>query len=418
MIARIKLIVVLLSALIVAYSFLGGVVQTAAVGSDAYRELTIFVDILHKVRQEYVETPNMNAAMKGALQGMIESLDAYSSYVDGQTYRELGQPRGNASPGLVLSKRFGYVYVVSVLEDSPAAAQGLRSGDLIESIEGEATASMSLWEAQQRLQGEAGSSVEARIVRARRTEPTRVVLPRAEATLGEATSKMLEDGIGLLVIPHFEEGMARSIRTQLETLKSSGMQGLIVDLRGTAQGQLSEAVLAAGYFLPQGSLVMNVKDRAGGSEEFRTQQTPLVSSLPLQLMVNKGTSGAAEAFAAALQDHNAAQTLGERTNGQGSVQESFRLQDGSVLILSTKLAFRPSGDPIQGERTRNSGVVPDLRWPSQDFETSFYYENIPEGSDQELSDDFYKRLADAIEVEQLRKAVEIIRQGFLNKKAA
>ncbi|MEE8585508.1 MAG: S41 family peptidase [Acidobacteriota bacterium] len=418
MIARIKLIVVSLSALIVAYSFLGGVVQTSAVGSDAYRELTIFVDILHKVRQEYVEEPNMKAAMKGALQGMIESLDAYSSYVDSQTYRDLSQPDGDAFPGLVLSKRFGYIYVVSVLPGSPASGQGLRSGDLIESIAGEATASMSLWEAQHRMLGEEGSSVEVRVVRARRSGPTRVVLKRAEVALPDATSRMVEDGIGVLDIPHFGEGMARSIRTRLEMLKSSGVRGLIVDVRGTAQGDFSEAALAAGYFLPQGSPVMTMRDRSGGAEEFLSQESPLISEIPVQLLVDRGTSGAAEVFVAALQDHQAAGTLGERTNGQGSVQESFRLQDGSMLILSTKLAFRPSGDPIQAERARNSGVVPDLRWPGQDFETGFYYDNIPEGSNQELGDDFYRRLAEAIEAEQLRKAVEKIRETFLNKKAA
>ena len=418
MITRIKLIVILLSALIVAYSFLGGVVQTAAVGSDAYRELSIFVDILHKVRQEYVEEPNLDAAMKGALQGMIESLDAYSSYVASQTYRDLSQPDGDASPGLILSKRFGYIYVVSVLAGSPAADQSLHSGDLIESIAGQPTASMSLWEAQRRLLGEEGSSVEVRVVRARRTEPARVVLERSNAALPEATSRMAADGIGVLEIPHFGEGMTRSIRTRLEMLKSSGLRGLIVDLRGTAQGDYSEAVLAAGCFLPQGSQVLTLRDHSRGSEEFRSLEPPLISDLPLQLLVDRGTSGAAEVFAAAMQDHQAAGTLGERTNGQGSVQESFRLHDGSMLILSTKLAFRPSGDPIQGERRRNSGVVPDLRWPGQDFETGFYYDNIPEGSDRELGDDFYRRLAEAIKAEQLRKAVERIRQAFLNKKAA
>ncbi len=418
MIARIKLIVVLLSALIVAYSFLGGVVQTSAVGSDAYRELTIFVDILHKVRQEYVEEPDLNTAMKGALQGMLESLDAYSSYVDSKTYRDLSQTDGDAFPGLVLSKRFGYIYVVSALPGSPAAEQGLRTGDLIESVGGVATASMSLWEAQHRLQGQEGTSVEVRVVRARRTQPARLVLKRADMELPDATTRMLEDGIWLLDIPHFGEGMAGSIRSRLELLKSSGLRGLIVDVRGTAQGSFSEAVLAAGFFLPQGSQVMTMRDRSGGSEEFRSQKSPLISGLPIQLLVDRGTSGAAEVFVAALQDHQAAGTLGERTNGQGSMQESFRLQDGSVLILSTKLAFRPSGDPIQGERASSSGIVPELRWPGQDFETSFYYDNIPEGSGRELDDDFYRRLAEAVEAEQLRKAVERIRAAFLNRKAA
>ncbi|HSR54367.1 MAG TPA: S41 family peptidase [Acidobacteriota bacterium] len=420
MMVRIKLVIVLLSALIVAYGFVGGVIDTAAVSNDVYQDLSVFMDILHKIRDEYVEEPNMNRAIKGALQGMVESLDPYSSFVDGETYSELAERRGTdaASPGLVLSKRFGYAYVVSVLPGSPAEAQGLRTADVVESIEGRTTSAMSLWEAESRLMGESGSQVEVRVIRARRTQPASIVLERRKTRLREPSGRMEEEGIGVLRIPHFNSGVSQSLSQELKDLKSSGLAGLLIDVRGTALGDLGEAVSVASLFLPQGTLAARLKNRKGQEEELTTQAEPVFPSGPVLILTDRGTSGAAEVFTAALHDHQRAETLGERTNGQGGVQESFRLQDGSRLILATQRVFRPSGEAVQAEGPRDSGVAPDVRWPEQDFETNFYYDNVPEDASEELGDEYYRRLAEAVEKEQLRKAVEKIRERLLNKKAA
>lgn len=417
---RIKLVIVLLSALVVAYGFVGGVMDTAALSNDVYQDLSIFMDILHKIRDEYVERPDMDRAIKGALQGMVESLDPFSSFVDGQTYQELEGRRTPeaASPGLILSKRFGYVYVVSVLAGSPAEAQGLRTADMVESIEGQSTTTMSLWEAESRLMGEPGSQVEVRVIRARRTQPTRLELERRRTQLRDASSRMVEDGIGLLTISHFNQGTADSVAEQLGKLESSGLRGLLIDVRGNALGDLKEAVKTASLFLPEQTLAARLKGRGGEAEELKTEGQPLLPDMPVLILIDHGTSGAAEVFTAALHDQNRAETLGERTNGQGGVQESFRLQDGSRLILSTQRVFRPSGEPVQAEGPRDSGVAPDLRWPDQDFQTTFYYDNVPEDGSQDLGDEYYRRLAESIEEEQFRKAVEKIRERLLNKKAA
>ncbi len=414
---RVKLVIVVISALIVAYGFLGGVVETAAVGDDPFRDLSIFVEVLHKVRKEYVENPRIDNAMKGALQGMVEALDGYSSYVDSVTYKTLSQREGDASPGLILSKRFGYIYVVSVIPNSPAAAQGLRTGDLVESIEGEPTASMSLWEAQQRLDGPDGSEVEVRAIRARRTEPTQIRLRRAMVEQ-QSISARREGDIGVVRIPQLLEGAAESVAAQLSFLKKSGAKGILVDLRGTALGEFEEAVRLSGLFVPKGTEVMSLRNRDGSSESFRTESDPQLIDLPIVVLIDGGTSGAAEVLASALQESGVAETLGARTNGQGGVQESFRLKDGSVLILSTRQVFRSSGAPLHGDSPKKSGLTPDLRWPRQDFVTNFYYENVPESDGGEIDDDFYRRLNEAIEAEQFRKAVEKIQANLLNKAAA
>ncbi len=420
MMVRAKLAVVLISALIVAYGFVGGVISTSAVGSDVYEVLSIFWDVFEKVRRDYVESPNMDRAVKGALQGMIESLDPYSSYIDSDSFRELSKRRGDgqAGTGMVLAKRFGYIYVVSVLPGSPAAKQGMRKEDLIESIEGQSTASMSLWEAESRLMGPEGSGVEVRVIRARRSEPVLVKLERGQVQRAAVSTKMLEPGVGLVKIPHFDRGVSEEVRSGLERLRSQELRGLLVDLRGTAQGEFAEAARVAGAFLPQESEVFTLKGREGKSRAVRSSGRPLTSGLALAVLVDSGTSGAAETLAAALQDHQSARIIGRRTNGQGAVQESFRLQDGSVLILSTQRAFRPSGAPIQGEGQRETGVKPDVRSPSQDFVTNFFYDNIPEGGTGEVGEEFYRKLDQAMDAEQLRTAIEMIRENLLNKKAA
>lgn len=420
MITRIKLVVILVSALIVTYGFVGGIVETAAVGDDVYKDLSVFIEVLHKVRQDYVESPEIDEAIKGALLGMMESLDPFSSFVDTQTYRELNPVREStqASPGLILSKKFGYIYVVSVMPGSPAAKQGIRTGDLVEQIEGKPTAFMSLWEGESRLRGPAGSEVEVRLIRSRGVEPSFLKLKREVTQVEAFSSRFLEEGIGVLTIRHLDRGVAGSVGVRLEEMKKQGLKGLLLDLRSTARGDPEEAVSLAGLFLPPSSLVASLKERGGESREFKTAaRDPVLSNLPIVALVNGGTSGAAEIFTAALQDLEKAEVLGTRTNGQGGVRESFRLLDGSLLILSTSRFFRRSGAPIQGEDGRTSGVKPDVRWPRQDFSTSYYYENFPDG-EGELDDEFYRKLEEAVDAEQLRKAIEKIQERLLHKAAA
>lgn len=152
--------------------------------------------------------------------------------------------------------------------------------------------------------------------------------------------------------------------------------------------------------------------------------SPMVTEMPIVLLVDGGTSGAAEVLTAALKDNGVAEVVGERTNGHGSTQEVFELKDGSVLLMSTKLFVRPDGSLIQHEELRKAGVKPDLRSPSQDFITSFYFDNSPDDLDAELDESFYQRLDEAIKVEQFDSAVQHLKEKirenseYLGEKAA
>ncbi|MGW8178595.1 MAG: S41 family peptidase, partial [bacterium] len=353
-----------------------------------------------------VEEPDMDKALKGALHGMMEALDPFSSFVDSVTYEALQAEANEAGVGITVSKRYGYVYVVSVAEGSPAALGGLRSGDLIESIDGAPSALMSLWEAQKRLSGPDGSEVRLRVLRSRATGPQELTLTRASLEPLEVGARIVENNLGVLAIPHFKNGVADLVRSKLKMLRSRGVAGLVVDVRGSAAGEVEEAVFVADQFCKQDAVILTVRKNGEDVQTFVSENGPVVEDIPIVVLVDGGTSGAGEVFAAALQDNEVAELVGQRTNGLGSLQERFELEDGSVLFVSTRMFYRPSGEPIQGESLRKSGLNPGVLSPDRDFVTNFYLENTPEEMEGDLPPDFYRGLDSAIEVEQLKDSLE------------
>ncbi len=418
MFAKVKLVVVLLSAMIVLYGLVGGTMKkVSARDGGVYGDLAVFTDVIRRVSEDYVEKPDLQKAMLGAVHGMLEALDPYSSFVDRATYDRLSQVKGKATPGLILSKRYGYAYIVSVLPGSAAERGGLRTGDLLESIEGHGTTEMSLWEAEHLLAGEPETVVTVRAIRLRRTEPTEMKLTREEIPAQAATARIPEDGIGYLRIPEFEDGAYDSIKSKLKSLQASGIQGLLIDLRGAAVGSVDEAVKVADLFLEKGQKIVTLKDREGKATEFVSLNDPLVANIPIAILVTGGTSGPAEVFAAALQDNRVANIIGERTNGRGSVQAPFTLSDGSVLMISTQLYYRSAGKPLQDQNLRNSGVTPDVRSPDEDFVTNFYFENVTDETDKGIDEEFYRKLNSAVDAEQFRSGLKYIREKVVKKAA-
>ncbi|MBI4446274.1 MAG: PDZ domain-containing protein [Acidobacteria bacterium] len=419
MFAKAKLFVIVLSALVVFYGLIGATMEKVSARDDAYKDLSIFTDVLNKVREDYVEEPNMSHAAKGVLHGMMEALDAYSSYLDPETYRKIEEEKKSrtASPGLILSKRYGYAFVVSVIPGSPADREGLRNGDLIESLDHKFTNQMSLLEAQSLLTGPAGTTVTMNVIRSRRTAPTEISLTRENLKLSDVTARIVEDGIGLLRIFHFNAGTSDAVLSKLKMLQASEIRGLLIDIRGSSEGELEEAVKSAGFFLPKATKILTVSTRGKEEKTYLAEAQPLVSGLPIVLLVDGGSSGPSEVFAAALQDHRVSEVVGERTNGQGSVQEFFTVGDGSVLFLTTQLFYRPNGSPLQPENLRTSGITPDVRSPSEDFITNFYYENSAEESERNLGEEFFRNLNRAIEQAQLNAGLERLREKALKKAA-
>ena len=419
MLGKTKISVILLSSLFVAYGLVGGLLDRVSAGDDAYKGLRVFTDVLNKVRENYVEKPDLGRAMLGGLHGMMEALDPYSSFVEGQIYREMEEAKAGktATPGIVLARRYGYAYIVSTVSGSPAHQKGLRAGDLLETIDGQMTAEMSLWEARKLLVGDEGSSVNLRVIRARRSIPTPVELVREELDFPEVSARIVEDGIGALTIPHFQEGVAKEVSAKLKMLLSSGLKGLIVDVRGTATGTLEEAVQVSDLFLPLDAMIVSVGGRSGPRTDFVSMTEPLLSGIRIVLLIDGGSSGAAEVFTAALKDHALGETVGERTDGQGSVQTQMYLEDGSMIEILTELFYRSSGKPVQGRKPKDSGISAEVRSPSPDLVTNFYLENTSDDPEAVLGDEFYQELNQTIRDAQFEEGVNRIRGQLLREAA-
>ena len=415
--AKGKLAILLLSALVVGYGLVGGSLDRVSARDASYKELRLFMAVVSRVRDDYVEKPEMRAALLGAIHGMVEALDPYSSYVPQESYQEYQvRTEAGASPGILISKRSGYAYVVSVLRGSPAERGGVRTGDWIESIDARKTTQMSRWEAQYRLQGAPGTEVKLRLIRLRRP-PAEVRLVREAPVPEKVKAEIVESGLGRLRIPAFRTGSAKLVRKGLRMLRSADVRGILLDVRGAAEGEVREAVEIAGLFLPRGSKVLTVKDRQKRSVVHATTAEPMLAGVPAVVLADGGTSGAAEIFTAALKDNKAAAVVGLKTDGRGSGQELFHLGDGSVLYLATKIYYRPNGDAIQKKKLKDSGISPDIRAPDQDFVSNFFLENVSDDPDAELGVDFYRGLEEAVRGRQFKQGLEELRDRLTRKAA-
>jgi carboxyl-terminal processing protease len=344
---RTKAAVLAVSLLVVAYVGMGAVLgRTASEG--AYRQLAVFSEVLAQIQNNYVEDPNMPRVTVGALRGLLEALDPYSTYLSPREFAQYQQQAKNppaGDVGLGLSKRLGMVSVVAVLPDSPGAKAGLRTGEMLESIAGYSTRDMSVDQAYQLLAGEPGSVVKVSIVREQRADPQGVELVRAKLRPAKLVSGKLEGDIGYLKVVSLEPGRAGEIRSALQQLRGQGVQKLIFDLRGCAAGAPEEGVETARLFLPSGTITFAQGQRYP-KQTFQAVPDKVAWSGPLTVLINPGTAGAAEIVAAAVGENNRGELVGQRTYGVGSVMKVILLEDGSALILSVAKYYTPSGKAI------------------------------------------------------------------------
>src|SRR6266704_3625261 len=218
--------------LFVVVGSMGGV-HASSSNDGSYRQLQVYSEVLSRVRSEYVEEPNIPKVTDGALHGLVESLDANSSYLTAAAYKAYKAHKAEAKGeiGATVSKRFGYADVVSVLPGSPAEKVGIEATDIFESIEGQSTRDMSLAEIRNVLSGQPGSNVTVSVVRARRAEPQKVVITRDVVSIPPVAEKMIEDGIGYIKVDALTRGKTQEIAGKIKSLEQSGAKKFILDLR-------------------------------------------------------------------------------------------------------------------------------------------------------------------------------------------
>jgi carboxyl-terminal processing protease len=384
--------------LFVVVGSLGGVHASSNDGS--YRQMQVYSEVLSRVQSEYVEDPNIPKVTDGALHGLVESLDANSSYLSPAAYKtfKAHKAEGKGEIGATVSKRFGYADVVSVLPGSPAEKAGIEATDIFESIEGQSTRDMSLPEIRDALSGVPGSTVNVSVVRARKAEPQKMAIARDIISIPPTTDKMMEDSIGYVKVDALTKGKAQEIAVKIKSLEKSGAKKLILDLRNTSEGDESEGVATANLFLNHGTITY-LQGQKYPREAFNADPAKTITSLPVAVLVNKGTAGAAEVVAAAILENARGDVVGDKTFGDGSVQKTIDLPDGGALILSVAKYYSPSGKAIQDNSVTPNVLVADDTDSviSDDDEEQEPATTEPESKPKNMQDD------------QLHKAVEVLK---------
>jgi carboxyl-terminal processing protease len=397
-----KLQVLLLtsSMLIITFALIGGLgVHASSDNTDSYKQMTVFSEVMHRIRTEYVEEPNITSVTSGALHGLLESLDADSSYLSPEEYKVFKATKtdGKAGIGATVSKRFGYAAVVSVIPGGPADKAGISAGDIIEFVEGQSTHEMSLASVKARMLGEPGSRVELAVIRTRKIEPQKITVVRELITLPAVQEQSLADGVGYIKAQALNKGKAQEIAAKIKGLQARGAKKLVLDLRNNSEGDEQEGVALANLFLGKG-LIAYVQGQKYQKVVYDADPSKKVTDLPLVVLVNRGTAGAAELAAAAILDNGRGDVVGDKTYGEGSVQKLIEVPDGSALILSIAKYYTPKGKVIQ-----ENGINPNILVANTEDQVV-----LPDDDDSNTPEEPQK--TQPKEDDQLRRAIEVLKK--------
>lgn len=335
-----------------------GVAAKAFVRSDDYETLKVFTEVISLIQGNYVEEVDTKKLVYGAIKGMLRTLDPHTSFMPPEIYQEMqmeteGQFGG---VGIEITIRDDQLTVVSPIEETPAFRAGLKAGDRILKIDGEATKDMTLMEAVKRMRGPRGSQVILTIMRDGFTEPQDFTLARDIITIKSVRHRVIQEDIGYINIRNFNKHTAEELDEALLDLEEQHIIGLVLDLRNDPGGLLNQAVEVSDRFLDKEQVIVSTKGRvANQNMEFKSQGGGKPFTLPMVVLVNEGSASASEIVAGALQDLGRAVILGVPTFGKGSVQTIIPLSDGSGLRLTTARYYTPKGRLIQGK-----GIIPDI----------------------------------------------------------
>jgi len=387
--SRFKLVVVTFSTLLVAMLLAGAVVGRSSSPDDAYKHLAVYSEVLSRIKSEYVEEPDIKNVTLGAINGLLESIDPYASYLNAEQYKQYlkSQDAKKASVGLVLSKKFGYVSVVDAIPGGPGSKAGLNTGDLIESISGVATRDMPLAFAELLMEGEPGSTLEMSVLRLRKPEPQKISLTRANIKFPGVVSKMLPEQVGMVQVQSFEHGKLKDVTTALEQLSKQGAKKFLLDLRNSSVGKPEDGMALANLFVDKG-LLSYLQGQKVARQDFNADSSKAQFKQPLVVLTNRGTAAAAEVAAAALLDNKRAEIVGERTYGDASMRRAITMDDGAAVILSVAKYYSPAGKAIQDTGVTPTYLVTDFESAAEPDDDSV---DKPEAPKQPETDTIMKR---------------------------
>ncbi|MGQ0697140.1 MAG: S41 family peptidase [Panacagrimonas sp.] len=324
------------------------------------KDLQVFVEILNRVKNDYVEPVEDKVLLENAVRGMLSGLDPHSAYLDADEFKEMNIATSGKFGGLGIEVQMqnGAVRVVSPIDDTPAAKAGIQPGDLIVKIDDTPTRGLELSEAVQKMRGDPGSKIVLTVVREGATGPLTVEMERAIINVASVRGRMLEPGLGYVRISSFTTETGGSLDKELKKLKKEAggqLKGIVLDLRNNPGGVLDAAVKVSDAFIEKG-VIVSIKGRdSDGNREFSATPGDELDGNPIVVMINGGSASASEIVAGAMQDQKRAVLMGDKTFGKGSVQTIMPLQTESAIKLTTARYYTPSGRSIQGD-----GIVPDI----------------------------------------------------------
>jgi carboxyl-terminal processing protease len=334
--------------------------ETEKTGS-VYEQLDLFGDIFERIRGQYVEEVEPKDLIEAAINGMLTSLDPHSSFLPPDDFDDMQvQTRGEfGGLGIEVTQEDGFVKVVSPMDDTPAAAAGIQSGDFITQVNGETLMGLLLDEAVEKMRGPVGSEIVLTIVREGVADPFDVSIIRDTIKLTAVRSRVVGDAIVLRVTtfndqtyPNLEEGLKKSIE---ELGGIDNVSGIVLDLRNNPGGLLTQAIKVSDAFLEKGEIVSTRGRNPQDGERFNATGGDLAQGKPMVVLINGGSASASEIVAGALQDHRRAVVVGTKSFGKGSVQTLVPLRGDGAMRLTTARYYTPSGRSIQA-----LGVSPDI----------------------------------------------------------
>ena len=366
-----RLSVLLISTPVLAFVLVGGMLGNAAAitDDDEIRQLRVFRDVVSLVMSYYVEEVKVDDVMEGAMRGLAFGLDPDSAYLTPEQVKEVES--GSALPagdlGIALTRQY-YLRIIAARDGSPAADAGLQTGDYVRAIDGKSTRDLSVFEGTRLLRGAPGSKATLTIIRGNAADPHEVTLVREPVATPPVTAKMLDANVGYIRIPVFTGSTADDVKKHAADLEKAGAKTLLVDIRRTAEGAIPHGISTARLFVKSGTVASKAGRPAEGQEKAVPQAMPAnpgdgASTLPVQILISAGSSGAAEVFAAALDGNKRAELVGEHTIGRAAEQKLVRLPENRALWLTHIRYYTPGGELIHG-----AGLEPDVAVAEPDVE--------------------------------------------------
>jgi len=324
-------------------------------------ELRSFTDVLDRIKQDYVEQVDDKQLLENAIRGMLSGLDPHSNYLDEDAFKELqvGTSGEFGGLGIEVGLEDGFVKVIAPIDDTPAKRAGVQAGDLIIRLDDTPVKGLSLGEAVKLMRGKPDTEIILTIVRNGEDKPLKIKVVRDIIQVRSVKSRILEPGFGYVRITQFQARTALNLRqaiTELRQENGEPLKGFIIDLRNNPGGVLNAAVQVSDAFLDKGTVVYTEGRGSGSQQHFNATPGDILQGAPMVVLVNSGSASASEIVAGALQDHQRAIVMGERTFGKGSVQTILPLLNGSAVKLTTARYYTPNGRSIQAE-----GIEPDIQ---------------------------------------------------------